>query len=466
MIEPKKIHFVGIGGVGMGTLATALSNMGCEISGSDGTLYEPMKGVLERAGIAIKEGYDANSVQQFDPDLVIIGNVIRSSNAEARAWINSPKPFLSFPEAIRKFAIDSRASIVCAGTHGKTTTATWTAYLLDKLGLSPSYFIGGVPVDLDQGCVIREGGYFVGEGDEYDSAFFDKGPKFLHYDPKYLILSSIEFDHADIYRDLDHVKAAFQKLIAIMPGDGLCLARFEDANIKEVCRTALCQVQTFGTSLGALWQLRSWNHVDGFVEFDVFYKRRTLGMFRSRIFGAHNLLNMVSGIAVAINLGAKLDDVKAAVETFQGVRRRQQFLMTDPIVLIDDFAHHPTEVQATLSSVRERYKESNIVACFEPRSTTSRRKHHQEAYAEAFGSADSVLVMAPYQAAGENAEEVFSTKQLVQDIEGKGKKAADFETVDDMVTHLSSSLKPNDIVVVMSNGEFGKIQSKIMALYS
>jgi len=461
MEEIKKIHFVGVGGVGMGTMAVALANAGCRVSGSDGALYEPMKSVLRSADVTLFEGFLPATAEMVETDLVIIGNVVRKDNPEAMAWLRRGTRFMSFPEAVRTFLIQDKRSMVCAGTHGKTTTTTWLAYLFVELGLNPSYLIGGVPRDLSQGCVLGTGDIFIGEGDEYDSSFFDKGPKFLHYNPHFLVISNIEFDHADIYRDLEHVKASFEKLVALLPGDGLCIARFEDPVVMSVVSGALCPVQTFGRSPGAMWRLGSVEEDEKGVVFEVIYKNRSVGTFRTALFGEHNLLNLMSGIVVAVNSGVPMERVRPIVESFRGVKRRQEILMEKPIVLVDDFAHHPTEVAATLKAVRKRFPDGTLWALFEPRSATARRNIHQEEYAKAFDAADQILVAAPYKGADLNESERFSTDSLVSSLKTAGKSAASFKAVDEIVAYFLSTRKANDIVVVMSNGEFDKIQEKL-----
>ncbi len=457
----EKIHFVGIGGTGTGTLAVQLAELGHEVSGSDGALYDPMKTVLANAKCRLLEGFKAENLDQVSPDVVIIGNVVRKDNPEASAWIRSGKRFISFPEAVRRYVIGDRKSIVCAGTHGKTTTSSWTSFLLRELGWDPSYLIGGVPVDLPGGCAVTAGNYFVGEGDEYDSAFFDKGPKFLHYHPQAVILANIEFDHADIYRDLAHVQAAFEKLVAILPGNGICIGRFEDKVVRAVCEGALCPVQTFGTTVGADWRVRqTQNEPDG-LRFELEFNGRNLGWFRTPLFGEYNVLNIVSGIAAAVHFGGNIEKIRAAVEGFHGARRRQQVLFRRPVTLVDDFAHHPTEVGATLQAVRQRYAQGTLWAFFEPRSATARRGSHQALYPDAFRDADKVLICAPYRAAELPADQRFDTDALVTSLKKAGKDARCLATVDEMVELFTREHREGDIAVVMSNGEFGKIQQKL-----
>jgi UDP-N-acetylmuramate: L-alanyl-gamma-D-glutamyl-meso-diaminopimelate ligase len=463
---PKKIHFVGLGGVGMGTFAVALAQAGFEITGSDGVLYEPMKSVLTGAHIKIIEGYQAATTDLVTPDLVVIGNVVRRDNPEAQAWIQKGVKFVSFPEAVRTLLIQEKKSVIVAGTHGKTTTTTWISYLFEKLNLNPTYLIGGVPKDLAQGCVLTSGDVFVGEGDEYDSAFFDKGPKFLHYNPQILVVTSIEFDHADIYKDLDHVKSSFEKLIALLPGDGLCVARYDDPVVMQVVAGALCPVQSFGTGHSAMWRLSKTEEDENGIVFEAIYKNRSIGAFKTKMIGEHNLMNLLSGIICAVNLGISMERIRPIMESFGGVRRRQEVLLRSPITLVDDFAHHPTEVAATLKGVRRRFPKGRLIAVFEPRSATARRNVHQNEYGKAFESADQIWISIPYKGGDLKAEERFSSEALVAEIVASGKPALTFESVDELIQTLYQQHTQGDIIVVMSNGEFDKIQPKLIKAFS
>lgn len=463
MSNAQKIHFVGVGGVGMGSLAIALAQAGFEVTGSDGKLYDPMKSELSRAKVKLFEGYSSEHLKTMRPNWVVIGNVIRKENPEAQAWIQSGVPFCSFPEAVRRFVIQDKLSIVCAGTHGKTTTTSWVSFLFQELEKKPSYLIGGVPVDLPTGSFISNGEFFVGEGDEYDSAFFDKGPKFLHYNPTACILSNVEFDHADIYRDLDHVKESFEKLVSLLPGDGVLVVNYHDSNAMEVAQKALCPVQTFGTGEGAMWRvINVQENQDGF-RFEITYKGKNLGEFQTGLFGVHNLMNLLSGICVASNLGMPIEKMRSIVPRFSGVKRRQEILSKSPFLLIDDFAHHPTEVRATLTAVKKRFPNRRIWALFEPRSATARRNVHQKEYTECFGNADVILLSVPFKAQDLNEKERLSTGTLSTELTALGKQAAEFTSSDAILQKLKQDLQPNDIVVVMSNGEFDKIQRKILS---
>jgi UDP-N-acetylmuramate: L-alanyl-gamma-D-glutamyl-meso-diaminopimelate ligase len=465
MEDLRKIHFVGIGGVGMGSFATALAEFGYGVTGSDQALYEPMKSVLAKSKIELFEGFTAGTLGKVKPDLVVIGNVVRRDNPEAKAWLQSGTRFVSFPEAVRTLLIGDKHSVVCSGTHGKTTTTSWISFLFSEAGRDPSYLIGGVPTDLPSGCRLSKSDLFVGEGDEYDSAFFDKGPKFLHYNPHFLVLSNIEFDHADIYKDLAHVQASFEKVVALLPGDGLCVARYDDPVVMEVVTGALCPVQTFGVGPGAMWRLGKVEESPKGFMFEVIYKNRPVGTFQTPLFGEHNLLNLISGMVVGVNLGIPMEKIRPIVEKFTGAKRRQEVLLREPITVVDDFAHHPTEVAATVKAVRRRYPTGKLWALFEPRSATARRNVHQEAYAKAFASADQILIASPYRQQELKEAERFSADALVTALKAQGKPADTFPGSEELLDALKPQVQPGDIVLVMSNGEFDKIQEKIVRAF-
>lgn len=457
----EKVHFVGVGGVGMGSLAIALKRAGFSVSGSDGKIYEPMKTALGSQGIELNEGYHSETVTKFQPDRVVIGNVVRKDNPEVQAWLQAGAPFCSFPEAVRRFLIKDKTSVVCAGTHGKTTTTSWVSFLLTKLEQDPSYLIGGVPLDLPSGSYLSSGEYFVGEGDEYDSAFFDKGPKFLHYNPSIAIIANIEFDHADIYRDLSHVKESFEKLASLLPGDGVLVANYEDPHVMEIAQKALCPIQTFGVSPGAMWQVLPLSENENGVNFELVYKGKSLGQFTTSLFGKHNLMNIAAGICAVANCGFSIEKIRSIVPLFKGVKRRLELLQKDPFIVFDDFAHHPTEVQATIHAVKTRYPSRRLIAVFEPRSATARRNVHQKEYEKAFELADIVCLSEPFKASEISKEQKLSVQNISQKLQETGKEVYSFDQTLDIVSKISELIQPNDIVLVMSNGEFDKIQSKI-----
>ncbi len=463
----KHIHFLGIGGVATGNLACALAGRGIRITGSDKAVYEPMRSVLEKAGIEVLSFHPAHA-QNLTPDVVLIGNVISRTNPEVQAWLQGRTPFLSFPEALRLWIIGDKNSILCAGTHGKTTTTSWVSFLLKQSGLRPSYFIGGVPFDLPTSCVEEEDStYFVGEADEYDSSFFDKGPKFLHYNPRYVILSAVELDHTDIYRDIEHVESAFEKLLALIPGNGHCLVRHEDARALRISKLSLGPVETFGVSPHATWQIADIKEARNGFHFSVLYRGRPFLQTQSPLLGMHNLCNLLSGIALGHVLGLSTSTLASLVPQFRGVVRRQQILLDKGIVLIDDFAHHPTEVAATLAAVRGRFGSGHrLWALFEPRSATARTNTHQDLYPDAFAAADVICLKEPsvptHVAGSAPVRSGFSTEKLAHDLQKQTKEAHVFRDTSALIEHVLSNAKNSDVIVVMSNGDFDKIQVSLL----
>lgn len=463
-MNTEKVHFVGVGGVGMGSLAIALKQAGFYVSGSDGKIYEPMKSSLLSRGIELIEGYHFEITERLKPDRVVIGNVVRKDNIEVTAWLKKGVSFCSFPEAVRRYLIENKTSIICSGTHGKTTTTAWVSFLLSSLKQNPSYLIGGVPTDLTSSSLMTDSQYFVGEGDEYDSAFFDKGPKFLHYDPTIAIIANIEFDHADIYRDLNHVKESFEKLASLLPGNGVLVANYQDPHVMEIAQKALCPVQTFGFDQAAMWRIVPRSEKEEGIVFEIFYKGKSLGLFQTPLFGQHNLMNLASGICAVANCGFSIEKIRECVPKFHGVRRRLELLKKNPFMLYDDFAHHPTEVKATTSAVKSRYPDRRLISVFEPRSATARRNIHQREYLSAFESVDIVILSEPFKAGELREDEKLSVQQLVQELRRSGKEVYSFANSLDIIHHLEQNLEKEDIVLVMSNGEFDKIQSKIAAI--
>ena len=468
-----RIYLLGIGGTGMGAFAGLLKQAGYEVAGSDEALYPPMSEMLERWNIQALRGYEAGHLRQpfnADPDLVVVGNVIRRLNPEAETLRQSGIPYLSFPQALGEIFLASRESIVIAGTHGKTTTSALVAHLLTQAGRDPSALIGGVSLNLleEGGGSFRIGGgrHFVVEGDEYDTAYFDKGPKFLHYRPKLAVLTSLEFDHADIYRDLPHYESAFARFVALLPKGGhLAVAESHPRAVSLAARAA-CRVETYGIDRGDL-QTRGLSFRPEGARFEMWSQSESLGVFQLPIFGAPNVENALGAASVALAAGLSPEELRSGLATFRGVRRRQELLGApggEPrgVTVIDDFAHHPTAVRATLAAVRARFPDRHLWALFEPRSNTSRRKIYQDEYSKAFDLADRVVIVAPQGGSPVPEEERLDPQALASAIGQRGKDALYFETVDALVERISDDAKPGEVVVLMSNGSFGGLAQKLM----
>jgi UDP-N-acetylmuramate: L-alanyl-gamma-D-glutamyl-meso-diaminopimelate ligase len=467
--SPRRVYFIAIAGTGMGSLAGLLRARGLEVSGSDARLYPPMSTALERWGIPVHVGFRAEQVIEARPDLVVIGNAVRPENPEALAVIEEGIPHLSFPDALYRLAIEGKHSVVIAGTHGKTTTTALVAKLLDAAGRDPALLVGGFALDFDGSFRNGRGSHFVVEGDEYDTAFFDKTPKFLHYGARTCVVTSVEFDHADIYRDLEHVKQAFRALVARLPADGTLVAAVNHPGVRDVIAGAPCRCIGYGLGREGdpEWRAGGLRPEAGATRFEILRGGRALAEARLPLFGAFNVENALGAVATAAVLGVAPERAAAALAGFRGVKRRQEVRgEARGVVVVDDFAHHPTAVAGSIASLRARFPGRRLVAVFEPRTNTSRRAVFQRAYAESFDGADRVVVsVVPdtpiYSATGEVAER-FSSPRLAEDLRARGTPAVAIEGVDAIVEHLARESRPGDVVLVMSNGDFGNLWGRLL----
>jgi len=460
-----KIHLIGICGTAMASLAGILQSLGYKITGSDQNMYPPMSTQLEALKIPVFNGFHADNLKH-KPDLVIVGNVVSRTNPEASALLSSDIPYTSLPKALGEFVIASRASYVVAGTHGKTTTTSMLAWLTDAMQMQAGFLIGGIPLNYKVSFRAPQGDAFVIEGDEYDTAFFDKVPKFIHYKPKHVILTSVEFDHADIYRDLDHVKSAFGQLLQLIPEDGTLVYNADDANI--VSLLPLCRAKKqigYGSHKGE-YQLSEREMLLNRNQFSVIKNGQRVADLALKVFGEHNSLNALSVFALADTLGWPRDRVLQGFAEFQGVKRRQEILgeCRGGITVVEDFAHHPTAVALTLKSMRERFPGRRIVAVFEPRSATSRRNVFQQDYARAFEGADVTLMAQPYDTSKIPEGERFSTDLVIDHLVKQKRQAFSAPDVAGLLTKLKVELQPKDVVLIMSNGGFDGIYQKLLSL--
>jgi len=460
----RHIHLMGICGTGVGALAGMLKSAGFVVTGSDQQVYPPMSDFLAQEGIPVQSGYSPANLTPR-PDLVVVGNVIRRDNPEALALAELGLPYASFPQALGHFFIGAKKSLVVTGTHGKTTTSSLLATLLHGAGLAPSFMIGGLVQAFGRNFNVAGGEYFVAEGDEYDTAFFDKGPKFLHYRPHVAIVTSIEFDHADIYADLEAIKSSFRKLVAIMPPAGCLVACLDDPVVRELVAAAPCPVLGYGSAPDALWRLDGLRVEPGGTTFVAMKKGQPFGSFLNVLPGRHNALNALAVIAVLDFLGVGQEAIASGLRAFQGVRRRQEVRgVVRGVTVIDDFAHHPTAVRETLAALAAAYAGKRLVAVFEPRTNSSRRRVFQEAYADSFAGAAEVLVREPMPLANVPAHEQFSSRQLVDDLLARGISARYFPSTEAILAHLVSTAGGGDVVAIMSNGGFDNIHQRLLAL--
>ncbi len=461
--KQKHVHLMGICGTAMASLAGLLQMKGFKVTGSDQNFYPPMSTQLEKLKIPVCVGYKAENLIP-KPDLVIVGNVISKTNPEAEALLKSDIPYTSLPKAMGEWIIENRKSLVVTGTHGKTTTTSLLTWISEVAGCNPGFLIGGIPMNFSLSFRATDSEFFIIEGDEYDTAFFDKVPKFIHYRPSHVITTSIEFDHADIYADLEAVKKSFIKLIEMIPENGLWLYWKGDKNIASIqsrCRTR--HQFSYGFEKDADYCVRKLNG----NEFEVSFKDQLLGQFTTTMSGDYNLLNTTSCIAMAHQLGWNMNSVGQALKSFLGVKRRQE-VRGEPnqILVIEDFAHHPTAVRETLKGLQERYQGRKIFAVFEPRSATSRRKVFQKEYVEAFSRAHSVLLMQAFDQTKISEADRFSSSELAQDLRNLKVEASEFSSVQEIVKMLKEKAKPKDVIVIMSNGGFDGIYDKLLTALS
>jgi len=463
----KNIHLIAACGVGMASLAGMLKEKGFRVTGSDANVYPPMSTQLASLGIRLFSPYAAGNIPE-DADLVVVGNAVSRENPEAQEAVRRGLPILSFPQAVVEYFLAGKESIVVAGTHGKTTATSLLAWSLFALGADPSFLVGGVPRNFPVSYRVGCGRHFVIEGDEYDTAYFDKGPKFLHYRPRIALLTSIEFDHADIYRDLTHLKESFRKLVRILPADGLLIASADYPDVIEVAREAASPVRYYGVEPdpGLSPGERPWR-ITLLAEEGEYSRFRMQGEegaheFRLRLPGRHNAGNAAAAALALFRLGYPADRIAEVFSRFEGVRRRQEVVGEfGGILVIDDFAHHPTAIRETIRAIRARYAGRPVTAVFEPRSNTSRRNVFQREFADALSGADSVILAGVFGAEKIPPGERLDPEGVVASLQADGREALYIEDVDRIVARLSGTARAGDLILIMSNGGFGGIQGKL-----
>jgi len=460
----KRIHLIAICGTGMGSLAGMLKASGYEVSGSDQNVYPPMSTYLESLGIKTKVGFSPSHLNPR-PDLVIIGNAVPKKNPEVQDVLDQHIPYLSFPQALSAFFLEDKETVVVTGTHGKTTTSALMAWILEFAGVHPGCMIGGWARNFSGSHQLGEGKIFVVEGDEYDTAFFDKGPKFLHYKPQIGVITSIEFDHGDIYEDLASIKAAFKKFVGLLPPGGFLVAAQGESNIDDILKTVPCKVERYGLNSTSDWWADGIKHRNGGIHFELFYKGQNKGDFEVPMLGLHNLKNVLAVIAVSQRIGLPLGKVKEGLTRFQGVKRRQEVVgNVRDILILDDFAHHPTAIQETLAGLKRSHPDRRLWAVFEPRSATSRKKFFQKEFVNAFGEADCVVIADLFSPEKIPPMERLDPNQLVKDIQRGEKKAWFLPKTAEILQELGAQLHPGDLVCIMSSGSFDGLHQKLIRL--
>jgi UDP-N-acetylmuramate: L-alanyl-gamma-D-glutamyl-meso-diaminopimelate ligase len=462
----RRVHLVGVAGTGMGAFAGMLKASGHEVTGSDQNVYPPMSDMLRAWGIPVFTPYDPANLDLVKPDLVVIGNVIRRVNPEATEVRARRLPQMSFPAALGSFFLERRHSVVVTGTHGKTTTTALLGHVLAAAGRDPSFLVGGVTRNYDSNFRLGAGPHFVVEGDEYDTAYFDKGPKFLHYRPRTAILTSVEFDHADIFRDLDHYESAFDRFVRLLPPGGFLAVGAGYPNAVRIAKASAARLATYGLASdpGLDYAARDVEHGAESSGFTVLERGRRLGVATLAGGGAHNVENALGVIAAVRSLGLDFEEILPGLATFQGVKRRQEVRgEAGGVTVLDDFAHHPTAVRATIAAIQARYPGRRVWAVFEPRSNTSRRRIHQHEYVEALSLAPRVALKVPEPHDMVPADQRLDTDQMVGDLRARGVEARAEADVGILVRSVADRVRPGDVVLVMSNGGFGGFIDRLLA---
>ena len=452
----------------MASLAGMLQARGAIVTGSDENVYPPMSTMLASLGIEVKQGYSPDHLNPA-PGCVVIGNAIPRGNPEVEETLKQKLLYRSQAEVVKEEFIRGRRSLVVAGTHGKTTTTGIAAWVLDQGGLNPTFLVGGVAQNFGVSFRVTHSDYFVIEGDEYDTAYFDKGPKFMHYLPELAIVNNIEFDHADIYADLAAVKLAFRRLMNLVPANGRLIVGWDGSNVRDVVASfgdrLFTRLETFGMGPDAKWRVTNADYSGALSTFTVVRDGDEWGQFKTPLIGDFNLLNCLAVVIAADAWGMEQESIAAALASFKNVRRRAEVRgEAGGVTVIDDFAHHPTAVRETLNALRHKYQHRRLVAVFEPRSWSSRLAVFQHEYADAFAAADYVVIASVFDSQKVNEKgRMLDTAELIKDISQTNKPALALPGADEIVTHLIPQLREGDVVAVMSNGGFGGIHEKLLA---
>lgn len=456
----EHVHLLGIGGAAMAPLAGMLKERGYTVTGSDTNVYPPASTLLSSLHISWNEGFRAENLTP-PPDLIVVGNAISRGNVELEAALDAKIPYWSMPQVLQELFLPGHTSIVIAGTHGKTTTTAMLAWTLHVAGRKPDFLVGGVVPNFGERSYALGGGEeFVLEGDEYDSAYFDKQPKFLHYFPDQLILTSLEFDHADIYENLAAIELQFRRLVNLIPRRGKIFIWGESENLVACTKKAFCPVETYGLTPQMDWHAGDIEWRDSMTHFRVAHRGREVARIRMPLAGRHNVMNALACVALAFGRGVDREAIEEAFAEFQSVRRRMEIKGdVNGILIVEDFAHHPTAIRMTIEAARSQWPRRRLWAAFEPRSNTMRRRIFAEALAESLALADGVLLGPVNRAQLLSDEERFDPQQAVAAIRATGKTAEAFASAADINEYLSGKLQPGDVVLVMSNGSFDGLSS-------
>ncbi len=461
--HPKHIHLIGICGTAMASLAGMLKHRGHRVTGSDAAAYPPMSTFLESLGIPVAQPFAEANLKER-PELVVVGNAISRGNPELERVLDDRIPFCSLPQILHDEFLVGKEVLVVAGTHGKTTTTSMLAWIFETAGLMPSFLIGGIAENFGSSFGLGDGVYFILEGDEYDTAFFDKGPKFLHYFPDAVILTSVEFDHADIYKDLDAVETAFKRLVNLVPRRGRIVAFDSGESIERCLAKALCPVERYGSTTRAQWQIANVKFGAEGTSWSVMHNGTLWADFRFPLAGEYNVWNATAAAALAAGYGISRDAIAKGLRTFKSVKRRLEVkAQVEGVTIIDDFAHHPTAIEQTLTALRGRYPGARLWAVLEPRSNTMRRNVLQDALARSLALADEVVVAAIFKSEAIPEAERLDLNRVAADIQKLGKRARIIDNADAIVEAIAPELRVGDVVAILSNGGFGGIYEKLPA---
>src|SRR5579864_2136104 len=446
----------------MAPLAGMLAESGHRVTGSDAGVYPPASTLLEGLGIRWSDGFSETNLDPA-PDIVVIGNSLSRGNPEVEYVLDRKIPYRSLPQAIEEFFLPGHDSLVVTGTHGKTTTTSMLSWILHHAGRRPNFLIGGVAENFGRSFGLGGGKEFVLEGDEYDSAFFDKGPKFLHYHPQEVIITSLEFDHADIYENLAAIELQFRRLVNLVPRSGRIVAWGESGTVRAAVKKAFCPVETYGFTPGVDWLAGDLEIAEGETRFRVSREGREVARIRMSLAGRHNVLNAVAAVAIAHGRGVSGEAIASAMAEFRGVLRRLEVKGEEcGVLIVDDFAHHPTAIRVTIDAARHRWPGRKLWAVFEPRSNTMRRRVFESDLASALSAADATVLGGVNRANLLSDEERLSPERVLQIIRVAGRKAEGFDSAEEIAEYLTAETQPGDLVLVMSNGSFDGLCSKLV----
>jgi UDP-N-acetylmuramate: L-alanyl-gamma-D-glutamyl-meso-diaminopimelate ligase len=445
----------------MASLAGLLKQRGFKVTGSDAAAYPPMSDFLTSINIPILQPYSEANLKPR-PDMVIVGNAISRGNPELEYVLDERILLRSMPDILYDLFLRTRQPIVVAGTHGKTTTTSMLAWIFQSAGKDPSFLVGGIAENFGSSFALRQGKHFIIEGDEYDTAFFDKGPKFLHYFPQSAILTSVEFDHADIYPDLEAVKTAFKRLVNLVPRKGKIIAYDANENVDECVARAFCSVERYGMREDSFWRITNLNFEPERTTWTVLRDKKEPVDFQFALAGEYNVLNATAAAAIAANFGIDPPQIVEALKSFKSVRRRLEIkAQIDGITIIDDFAHHPTAIAATLTALRVRYPDARLWAIFEPRSNTLRRRVLQRELINSLALADQVVITPIFKPEAVPEDERLTTSTVVNGVKRQGKPARELADADTIIATVAPELERGDVVAILSNGGFGGIYEKL-----